>query len=264
METSDGFERLAWSFSKEEEDALLERFKKNDPFARLKLEREVSAHLRQYVVKKRRTNSILSDAAYVNEVIVQLPRIVADYDTTRNASFKAYVEQRANGLVQNLNDTYVPGSSMNRNERPMQAKYNMAKQYVEGVTPGGRASDKDVLKRIEEQFGEKWDARKLGVAKKLNVVNLRTNLELGGDEGLSHRDQFAGGGVKGDRFYDQRERKLHREEVAKYDPGLDEDERRMVLSYLRTGNKTQTSIETNETLYRLNQALNKFEGLLDE
>lgn len=266
MGTFEGLERFAWSFSKEDEDALIAKAKRGDPFAKAKLERELTAHLKRYVIPRRRANALLSEAGYVNEVLVQLPRMLAEYDSTKNASFKAYVEQRANGLVQNLNDTHVPGSSMNRNERPIQAKYNMAKQYVEGVTPGGRASDRDVLKRIEEEFGEKWDARKLNVAKKLNVRNLRTNLELDAGDGdaLSHRDQFAGGGVKGDQFYDLRARALEREETAKYDPRLTEDERRMILSYLRTNSKVRTSIETNETVYRLNKALEKFEGLLHE
>lgn len=266
MGTSDGFERLAWSFSKQDEDALIEKARRGDPFAKAKLEREVTAHLKRFVVSRRRTNSLLSEAGYVNEVLVQLPRMINEYDTTKNASFKSYVEQRATGLVQNLNDTHVPGSSMNRNERPIQAKYNIAKQHVEGITPGGRASDRDVLKYIKSEFGETWDEKKLGVAKKLNVRNLRTNLELDAGDGdaLSHRDQFAGGGVKGDQFYDARARALEREEVAKYDPRLTEDERRIVLSFLRTESKLHTSIETNETLYRIKNALEKFEGLLHE
>lgn len=260
------FEKVAYAFSKEEELDLVKRAKGGDPFARAKLERELTAHLKRYSLSRRRSNSLLSDASYINEVMVQLPRFLQDYDASKNVSFKAYVEQRANGLFQNLNDTYVGGSSMNRNERPLQAKYNMAKQYVESVTPGGKATDKMILKRIEEEHGEKWDARKLNVARQLNVTNLRSNFESENADGdtLSHRDQFAGGGVKGESFYDKRALEFEREEVAKYDPALTEEERRMILSFLRTKSKLKASIETNETVYNLNKALNKFEGLLRE
>lgn len=257
-------EKIAYAFTKEEELELVKRARGGDPFARAKLERELTSHLKRYSLGRRRSNSLLSDASYINEVMVQLPRFLQDYDESKNVTFKSYVEQRANGLFQNLNDTFVGGSSMNRNERPLQAKYNMAKQYVESVTPGGRATDKAILKRIEEEHGEKWDTRKLNVAKQLNVTNLRSNFETENADGdsLSHRDQFAGGGVKTESFYDKRALELEREEVAKYDPSLTEDERRMILSFLRTKSKLKTSIETNETVYNLNKALNKFEGLL--
>lgn len=259
-----GLDKVAYAFSKEEEWALVQKARNGDPFAKAKLERELTAHLKRYTLSRRRANSLLSDASYINEVMVQLPRLLKDYDPSKNVTFKAYVEQRANGLFQNLNDTYVGGSSMNRNERPIQAKYNMARQYVESVTPGGKASDRDILRRIHEEYGEKWDTRKLNVAKQLNVKNLRSNFETDTGEGdvVSHRDQFTGGGVKTESYYDKRALDLEREEVAKYDPSLTEDERRMILSFLKTKSKLKTSIETNETVYNLNKALNKFEGLL--
>ena len=257
-------EKLAYRFSKEEELELVNKAKAGDPFARAKLERELTAHLKRYSLNKRRANSLISDAGYINEVMVQLPRFLQDYDPRKNVSFKAYVEQRANGLFKNLNDTYVGGSSMNRNERPLQSKYNIAKQYVESVTPGGKASDRDILKRIKEEFGETWDQRKLNVAKRLNVKNLRSNLETENADGdsVSYRDQFAGGGVKNETYYDRRALEVEQEELARHHPALTEDERRMILSFLQTKSKLKTSIETNETVYNLNKALNKFEGLL--
>lgn len=254
----------AYSLTKEQENELIAKARKNDPFARMRLERALREYFMQSLNQKRRSNSLLSKENYVNEIMLQLPKYIQGYDAKRGISFKVYVEQHAAGLVQNLNDTLVPGSFMNRNERPLQARYNMAKQYVEGVTPGGKASDADILKRIKEAHGETWDQRKLDVAKKLNVTNLRTNYEVENGEGdaVSHRDQFSGGGVRSEEYYEQREEELALREKA-HSPSLNETERKIVLEFLKEKSKLKTSIATNQTLYEVNKALKKFEALPD-
>lgn len=255
----------AYTLSKEEEWALIERARKGDGFAKMKLERELMSYFKQSLNGKRRSNSLLGLSGYVNAITRDLPKYIQDYDPKKGVSFKVYVEQHASGTVQNLNNSLVPGSTMNRNERPLQAKYNMAKQHVESMTPGGKASDKDILARIKETHGETWDATKLNVAKKLNVTNLRTNYEVENADGdaVSHRDQFAGGGVKGEAYYQAKERSIEIEEKARFTPELTEAERRIVLSFIKTKSKVKTSFETNETVYNVNKALKKFDGLID-
>lgn len=254
----------AYTLTKEQEAELIAKARKNDMFARMRLERALRDYFMQSLNQKRRSNSLLSKENYVNEIMLQLPKYIQGYDAKRGVSFKVYVEQHAAGLVQNLNDTLVPGSYMNRNERPLQSRYNMAKQHVESVTPGGVASDHDILNRIEEVYGERWDQGKLNVAKKLNVTNLRTNHEVDNGEGdsVSHRDQFSGGGVRNESYYEKREEELALKEKA-YSPELNETERNIVLTFLKEKSKLKTSIETNATLYEVNKALKKFESLPD-
>lgn len=261
----DFLERVAgYSLTKEQEWELVQRARKGDPFAKMKLERELVAHFKKTLDSKRRANSLVSKSGYINQIIQDLDKYIRDYDPNKGLAFKVYVEQHANGVVQNFNNTYVPGSSMNRNERPLQRKYNMAKKLVEGQTPGGKADEKDILKVINDD-GEQWDASKLGVAKKLNRANLRTNFEVENSEGdsVTHRDQFAGGGVMDESYYARKQRFNEFEELARFSPDLTEKERKIILSYIKHNNKVHVSFETNETIYTINKAIDKFERLID-
>lgn len=263
---SEWFEKeAAYALSNEEELALVKRAKTGDVFAKLKLERALTDFFKTVLSSKRRSNSLLSQSGYINNITRDLPKYIQEYDESKGVSFKEFVKRHAEGTIQNLNNSLVPGTTMNRNERPLQMKYNMAKQYVETQTPGGKASDKDILARIKEKHGETWDMTKLNVAKQLNVTNLRTNYEVENADGdsVTHRDQYAGGGVKGEAYYQRKERDLEIEEKARFAPELTEAERKIVLSFLQTKSKVKTSFATNETVYNVNKALKKFDGLID-
>lgn len=261
----DFLERIAgYSLTKEQEWDLVQRARKGDPFAKMKLERELVAHFKKTLDSKRRANALVSKSGYINQIIQDLDKYIRDYDPNKGLAFKVYVEQHANGIVQNFNNTFVPGSSMNRNERPLQRKYNMAKKLVEGQTAGGKAKEKDILNLINDE-GEGWDTSKLNVAKKLNRSNLRTNYEIENNEGdsVTHRDQFAGGGVMNESYYARKERFNEFEELARFSPDLTEKERKIILSYIKHKNKVRVSFDTNETIYTINKAIQKFEDLID-